>query len=114
MKKLLLLILFFVLIANSAAFSHNPWKIKAEYDAETDKVEATIVHPVKNPKVHYIERIDIWLNGQKVGVLEFEEQKDKRFRKIEYQVKEARRGDMISIEAFCSRKGSMMTNVTVE
>jgi len=63
MKKVLMLILGFV-VMTSTAYAHPPSDIKITFNPKTQEVKAVIFHNVSNVNKHYIKKVDIAVNGK--------------------------------------------------
>lgn len=107
-------LLFFVVCSTSSAYAHPPREITVSFDAETSTVHAVIVHRVSNPASHYIEKVDIGINGEEIAELTFEEQETSREQTISYELPHVTSGDTISVEGYCNLSGKREEELTVE
>jgi desulfoferrodoxin (superoxide reductase-like protein) len=77
-------------------------------------LQAVIVHRVNNPKMHYIKRVDIGLNGQEVATLRFMKQDNNNTQTISYEIPNVKTGDTLSVEAYCSISGILKREIKAE
>jgi desulfoferrodoxin (superoxide reductase-like protein) len=94
-------------VASTAAFAHPPSDIKIQFDPETKLLTAVIEHRVSNPKSHYIEKIDIGLNGKEIKMLPFIEQENNTYQAIKIVLPEVKKGDVLSVEGYCNLSGKL-------
>lgn len=95
------------------AYAHAPSKIDLTFDPQTSTLKAVIWHDVDNPQTHFIKRVDIGLKGRKLVTQEFLEQDNQNTETDIYSITEAKPGDYISVEAFCSIAGSLKEELEV-
>jgi hypothetical protein len=111
-------ILFFVL-AQFIVTATPPSGIDASFNSKTGELAIKVMHDVSKTKVkdvtkHFIKSIDIKLNGQALTTLKFDKQETPEYQNAKYKiVKPFKKGDKISITAFCSIKGSAMKEIKV-
>ncbi|MFC1508088.1 hypothetical protein ACFL60_00185 [Candidatus Omnitrophota bacterium] len=112
MRKVILLMLSFLFVLSFMnAYAHPPSDIKIEYDAETRIVSAVIVHPVSNIEQHFIKKVDVWLNGEEVIVHKISGQDNNHDQSTKYMIPDAKTGDTITIEAYCSMSGKLKKDI---
>jgi desulfoferrodoxin (superoxide reductase-like protein) len=112
MKKIIL-VLCFLFAAGMQVFAHSPSEIKIEFDPESKLLIATIYHLVGDSKTHYIERIDVRLNGKKVQTVVLKEQDSLLEQAIAVPVSDVKKGDSLSVEAYCSISGKLEKEIKV-
>lgn len=113
MKKFgLLLVLFFGF--TQAAYAHPPSDIKITFDAKTKILQAVIVHGVSNPLSHYIKKVDVGLNGKEIIELNFSRQDNNDSQAVTYFIPDAKDGDILSVEAYCSISGKLQKEIRVK
>jgi len=106
MKSLKFFVGLFIFIAcATSAYANPPRSIDIKYDQATKTVAAIINHPVINPEKHYIKKVDIGLNGKEIKELTFQRQETRASQTITYVIPEAKAGDVISVEGYCSLIG---------
>ncbi|MBU7014401.1 MAG: hypothetical protein HXS52_12590 [Theionarchaea archaeon] len=91
--------------------AHPPSDILLDYDVDSQTLQVTLVHSVSDPAAHFVNRIQISLNGE-VTTYEYESQPtDSRFT---YQfVLPADSGGTVDVTADCNRGGSISGSLTV-
>lgn len=112
MKKTALL-LCSLLVISSVAFAHPPSDIKIQFDPAAKVVIATIEHSVSNPKTHYINKIDIGLNGKEIQTLTFTKQDANKEQTFALPLPEAKNGDTLSVEGYCNLGGELEKEIQV-
>lgn len=93
------------------AFAHPPKNI--EIKRAGNKIEVEVLHPVKNPAEHFIDKITVSLNGK--GIIEqvFSAQQD-ALQYSSYFVPFTKKGDKLSVNAHCNKFGDMTREITVQ
>ncbi|HNX68057.1 MAG TPA: hypothetical protein PLL75_05655 [Candidatus Omnitrophota bacterium] len=110
----LVLILCALLLISTQVFAHPPSAIKIQFDAKTNTVTAIITHRVSNPATHYIDKVDLGLNGKEVKSLSFKKQDNNRTLTVTAVVPEAKAGDSLSVEAYCNLSGKLEKDIKVK
>ncbi len=113
MKKIALT-LCGLLVISIQVFAHPPSDIKIQFDPETKLLSAIIDHRVSNPKTHYINKVDIGLNGKEIQTVVLKEQDNPTEQTIAVPVPEAKKGDVLSVEAYCNLGGKMEKEIKVK
>lgn len=98
---------------NLTAFAHSPTDIKIEFIGSPKILTAVITHSVHEPNAHYIFKVVIAVNGQKVRTLTFQKQEDLSKQTITFPVPEAKSGDRLSVEAYCNLSGKLEKEIEV-
>lgn len=112
MKKMVL-ILCGLLVTSATAFAHPPSDIKIQFDPATKTLTATIEHRISNPKSHYINKVDIGLNGKEIKMLPFAKQETSTSQTISFVIPEAKTGDILSVEGYCNLSGKLEKEIKV-
>ena len=60
------LIVFIFLVVASTAYAHPPSDIKIDFDPKIKMLHAVIIHNTSNPLNHYINKVDVGLNGKEI------------------------------------------------
>jgi len=113
-KKISLGIVFviiFLLIPSISA--HPPTKLNITYDKNNNELIVNITHSVTNINNHYIESVNININGITIYNYNYTSQPDKTFISYRYTIS-ADLGDIIEVKATCSEFGSITKELTVE
>lgn len=115
MKKSLLLSIGFILwLMVAVAYAHPPSDIKITFDPQTKTLNAVIMHNTSNPLTHYIKKIDIALNGEDITELTFSKQENNQSQSISYSVPNAKEGDVVSVEGYCSISGKLKKEIAIK
>jgi len=101
------LLTLFWLVMTVSVLAHPPSDIKINYNPKTQLLSITVDHQVENPKPHYIKEIEVFLNGKKIILQNFNQQAGQLVQVAIYQVYGLIPGDKIGVEAECSRFGSL-------
>jgi len=114
MRKIAIFIFLALFIAaSSIAYAHPPSDIIITYNAATKMLHAVIKHNVSNPANHFIKKVDVGLNGK--GIIEhvISRQDSNSTQTVSYLIPEAKAGDRLSVEAYCSISGKLEKEIKV-
>ncbi|MCX7994805.1 MAG: hypothetical protein N3A65_03390 [candidate division WOR-3 bacterium] len=106
----------FVVIATLftiATFAHPPSEIVAEYDTTSKILQIIVNHSVRDAQKHYINKVEIELNGSKIIEQKSNKQIDNKIQHYIYKIHDARTEDSISIEANCNISGKKKVKVLI-
>lgn len=92
---------------SSTASAHPPSDIKITYDSGTKILKAVITHKVSDVKKHFINKVDIGLNGKKIISHAISQQDDNISQTVSYLIPDAKAGDSLSVEAYCNISGKL-------
>lgn len=95
------------------AYAHPPSDIKISFDPATKMLHAVIIHNTSNPESHYIKKVDVSLNGKEIIGQEISKQDNNESQTVHYLIPDARQGDVISVEGYCSISGKLDKEVKV-
>ncbi|MCX7820573.1 MAG: hypothetical protein N2258_02740 [Brevinematales bacterium] len=95
-----------LLIISSIAFAHPPSRIKADFNLSEKTIAIEIEHGVRS-KDHYINAIEILLNGKSIIKQSSSEQFNEDIQKYLYLLPELKENDKITIIAKCNKFGDM-------
>ena len=111
--KVLVSVLCLLFLICTLAYAHPPQDITITYDAATKTVKAVITHQVSNPQNHYIKKVDVGLNGKEVIEHSISRQDNNSTQIVTYLIPDAKAGDIISIEAYCSISGKLTKEIKI-
>lgn len=115
MRKILKLMVFLSsLTVASIVYAHPPSDIKITFDSNTKTLEAVIAHNTSNPISHYINKVDIGLNGKEIIVHMISREDNNQTQTVRYLIPDVKDGDVISIEGYCSISGKLKNEITVK
>jgi len=113
MKKLAPLIFLVLFGFTSLAYAHPPSDIKITFDPASKILTAIILHNVSNPLNHYIKKVDVGKNGKEIIEHQISCQDNNESQTVEYLIPDAKNGDVISVEGYCSISGKLEKEITV-
>lgn len=95
-------------------YAHPPFDIKISFDPATKMLEAVVFHNTSNPDSHYIEEVNVMLNGNRIISHAISREDNNQTQTVRYRIPDARDGDIISVEADCSISGRLEKEITVQ
>lgn len=101
------------LILCSVAYAHPPSDIIITYDPSTKILKALIMHNVNNPESHYIKKVDVGLNGKEIIEHAISREDNNTSQTVAYLIPDAKPGDTLSVEAYCSISGTLQKEIKV-
>ncbi|MDD5281284.1 MAG: hypothetical protein PHC37_03965 [Candidatus Omnitrophica bacterium] len=113
-NRVLFILLFICLVWISLAYAHPPQDILISYDPATKMLSAVIVHNTSNPLNHYIRQVDVALNGKEIIQQKISKQDNNESQQVAYFIPDAKFGDRLSVEGYCSISGKLEKEITVE
>jgi desulfoferrodoxin (superoxide reductase-like protein) len=72
------------------------------------------MHNTSNPESHYINKVDIVLNGKEIIEHEISRQDNNTSQAVSYLIPDAKTGDKLSLEAYCSISGELRKEIEVK
>jgi len=113
MRRITLFAILFLFIA-TIAYAHPPSDIIITYDAANRILHAVIIHNVSNPANHYINKVDIGINGKEVIEHVISKQDNNTSQTVSYLIPDVKAGDKLSVEAYCSISGKLEKEIQVK
>lgn len=113
MKRALVIAILFLTVSVVSAWAHPPSDIKITFDPKTKVLTAVVMHDVKNPMKHYISKVDVGLNGKEILSQAISRQDNTDNQTVSYLIADAKSGDTLSVEAYCSIAGKLEEEITV-
>ncbi|MBS3749526.1 MAG: hypothetical protein KGY65_06385 [Candidatus Thermoplasmatota archaeon] len=115
-KKLLIfqIILVFSLLAlgSMSVNAHSPSSMSLTYDKAGEMLTVDIMHQISNPSSHYVNTIEITINGVSEIEQSYTDQPSSSFT-YTYNDVSAEDGDVIEVTASCNQGGSITDQLTV-
>ena len=105
--------LVFLFLA-STVYAHPPSDIQITFDQKKNILTAVIVHNVSNPAKHYINKVDIGLNGKEIIEQNISRQDNNVSQTVSYLIPDVKNGDVLSVEGYCSISGKLQKEITVK
>jgi desulfoferrodoxin (superoxide reductase-like protein) len=109
--RILILLLVSVFIFSASAFCDQPQSIFVVI--KEGGIDVVVTHPTSLPEEHYIQRIEISLNGKIVAQKDFTSQTDERTQQASFDFLATKKGDTLEITAYCSSFGKLKKKLTV-
>ena len=107
MRKMALFLVLFFTAGLSLAYAHPPSDIKITFDPQTRILTAVIFHDVKDITKHFIKKVDVGLNGGEIINQSISQQDNDTSQTVSYLIPDAKAGDEISVEGYCSISGKL-------
>lgn len=101
----------FILCAN--VFAHPPSEIIVNHDPESEEIVIAISHSSGNPEAHYIERVEIFVNGVLAMIEVPPVENDPIFISDVFDL-DLKSGDVVLVQAFCNRVGDLGQEIIIE
>ena len=115
MKKVTaFLIIFIFFLTISTVYAHPPSDIKITFDLNTKMLQAVIIHNTSNPLNHYIKKVDVGLNGNEIIEHTISREDNNESQTVKYLIPDAKDGDIISVEGYCSISGKLKKEIKVK
>ena len=112
MKLFLLFVIFICIPFN--AYAHPPKDINVQYSDSEKKLTVIVNHPVRNEKRHFIKEIDILKNGSTIASKQFGNQLTRTNQVYYFTIENIKKGDEITIKAYCNMYGELDKTIKVD
>jgi hypothetical protein len=109
-----LAVCFIFLFAASTVYAHPPSDIKITFDQAAKILTAVIVHNTSNPAGHFINKVDVGLNGTEIIEQNISRQDNNVEQTVSYLIPDAKDGDVLSVEGYCNMSGKLQKQITVK
>jgi hypothetical protein len=114
MRKILGVFTFLVCLTGaSVVYAHPASDINITFDQNTRMLLAVITHNVGNPENHYIDKVDITLNGNEIIAHAISRQDNNVGQTVSYLIPDAKEGDVIAVDTNCSKGGKLKKEIKV-
>jgi len=97
----------------SVAYAHPPSDIIITFDKKTRILTAVIMHNVNDPERHFVNKVDIGLNGKEIIEHRIGRQDNNITQSVSYLIPDTKAGDTLSVEAYCSISGKLEKEIKV-
>lgn len=108
----IILVFGMLTLCSMSVNGHSPSSMTAEYSSVTEQLTVEINHQVSNPNTHYVNNIEVTLNGETEIDQSYSSQPDSSFT-YTFEDMYADEGDEIEITAICNQGGSITEQITV-
>lgn len=102
-----------LLIISSMAFAHPPSRIKADFNITEKTISIEVEHGVRS-KDHFINAIEVLLNGKSIIKQNSSEQLNDNVQKYLFLIPELKENDKVTIIAKCNKFGDMRREFVVQ
>lgn len=113
MKKISIMAIL-LLAGVSIAHAHPPSDIQLTFDAASKTLQAVIFHSVNNPVNHYINKVDVGLNGKEIIEQTISKQENNTSQTVRYYISDVKEGDVLSVEGYCNVSGKLKREIAVK
>lgn len=114
MKTKFFVILISMIFMGTALFAHPPGKPEISYNKKTGDLTIEFSHPVKDASKHFIEKIWVYINGNEVEVIAYEEQTSLEEHRVVLNMPNLESGTKIKVKASCNIFGKKKGKYKVE
>lgn len=97
-----------------AAFAHPPKSVTATFDRATKSVTIVAEHQVKDVAAHYIDEIEVEVNGKRVAKAEYKVQSSLESHQAVIVIGDVAPGSKIEVDASCNKFGSKSVKFTAQ
>jgi hypothetical protein len=111
-KLLIVLCLGMMSLPAPSLYAHAPEKVVLSYDQDTRALTAEVVHPVADPGRHFVDRIEVLLNGKRVIEKEPPRQTETGVSEV-FPLTDVKPGDIVKVTAFCNRGGEQSEQIKI-
>lgn len=114
MKKVLFLALVLVFTLSLSIYAHPPGEIEMNFTMANKMLEVTIIHGSDDNTAHFVNEVEVYLNGNQHIEQDFIVQTDNDKQYLHYMLPGAKAGDLIKLTAECNKFGSREMEIKVE
>lgn len=112
MKLFLFIAITAVMVASINA--HPAQSVKVTYDEAKQELKVIAQHTVSKPADHYINKIEVFVDGEKMITQTFKRQKDATNQDVVYSLFDVKKGSKIKVSTVCNKSGIKVTEITVQ
>ncbi|MCX6089752.1 MAG: hypothetical protein WCP87_01130 [Atribacterota bacterium] len=95
-----------IVLISGVALAHPPSAVNLSYDKDAKLLKITVLHSVPNPTGdHFVKQVTVKLNGIQVVLQNFLSQSGNGEQVVQYVIIDAKPGDSVEVQAFCSKFG---------
>ncbi len=105
-SRILIVLLAFIALVSIPVQAHAPSEVALSYDQENQTLNVTTVHKVSSPAGHYVARVEIFKNDEKILSQDYTSQPSASGPFTYSYAVNASSGDVLKAKAFCSIAGS--------
>ena len=98
--KLSVFALFFLLLSTAVSWAHPPKEVLPSWDGK-GVLKVEIVHNVDNPQKHYVNHVNIYLDGKIIEQKDYTQQGTNNGEVLTFSLGKLPSGSTIKVEATC-------------
>lgn len=114
MKKILIMTMILVLGLTINVFAHPPGNIEMNFNSSNQMIKVSISHSSKNNSEHFVNEVEIYLNGNLQIEQNFIMQTNAKSQYLHYMLPGAKSGDTIKLVAKCNKYGDLESELKVD
>ncbi len=103
-----------ILLSSLALFAHPASKVEASYDTETQILNVSFEHKVKNAEDHFIFEIKVYNGKKEVITQEISRQETMEGGSFQYKLIDVKPGDKLKIRTNCNKTGKKSAKIVIE
>lgn len=108
------LVTLVMVMVGLVAYAHPPKSVGLSYDAESGVLSIDAAHSVKDVASHYVDQVEILLNGEQKELLKAEKQGDSDHAIFTYEIGSLQVGDVVEVVAHCNKVGKRSAKLVIE
>jgi hypothetical protein len=105
--------LLYLLLFVQLSVAHAPSDITLDFDNETNILRVTVLHPVGKVAEHFVDRIVVELNNEKLIEQKFIIQSSDGTQEACYIIPGIKIGDEIKVTGYCNISGKKIKTLTI-
>lgn len=114
-RKASAVILFLGLVLNAGiVFAHPAKDTLLSFDNKTATLNVSILHDSRDNKKHFIDDIDVSVNGKVVIKQSFKSQADNKKQDVSYVLIDVKPGDEIAVKSECNLGGIFEKKIIIK
>ena len=114
MRKMMSLFAFGACLAGASVVNAHPAsQIEASFDPAKRVLAASITHQVGDPVKHYIDKVDITLNGRAIIGQSISRQDNNVGQAVSYLIPDVKDGDVLAVDTNCNKGGKLKKEIVV-
>ncbi|MCB5266923.1 MAG: thiosulfate oxidation carrier complex protein SoxZ [Candidatus Cloacimonetes bacterium] len=112
MKRMI--VLSIMLLSLAIIYAHPAGNLAIKYDMKSQMLELNYAHKVKDAADHYINSVNVLVNGKTVLTHTLSLQESTEGGILSYKLPALKAGDKISISTQCNKGGKKSANLTLK
>jgi hypothetical protein len=113
-RLVLIMVILIIFGVQTQAWGHPPGEMQVEFNIKEHALRVRAQHIVSDSSRHYVDRIVVELNEEKIIEQKFKSQSDSMIQSVDYTIIDAKVGDEIVVTARCNIAGQQKARIVVE